>query len=338
MLIRLGYTEPVADSASGFVRNFDYGGWLNAHDTSATRWQHVASVRPPILAIPVGAIVLSLRNVRLGRSDTRGATRLAAVTGGLAFAAATAGSHFSGDFGLNQLWLLAGWGTSSALLVWTFYAALEPYVRRRWPEMLISWSRLLDGRWRDPLVGRDLLVGSAIGVGVTLMQPLQGLVLEWRGAPPALNTVTTGIWEGIRPVVADLPAIIPTSAGVSLGVVMFLVLLRPVLRGERAAAIGAIVLLFPFFLVFGTADPLVFAAVAAIRACVWVAVVTRFGLVMFAALVMAVPTLGQLGGGLAAPGFALGAVVLTMALPIALGVFGFVTATRGHKMTAWLEE
>jgi fructuronate reductase len=33
------------------------------------------------------------------------------------------------------------------------YVALEPFVRRMWPDALISWSRAIMGRLRDPLVG-----------------------------------------------------------------------------------------------------------------------------------------------------------------------------------------
>jgi hypothetical protein len=29
--------------------------------------------------------------------------------------------------------------------------------------VLIAWSRVFSGRWRDPLVGRDLLAGFALG-------------------------------------------------------------------------------------------------------------------------------------------------------------------------------
>ena len=32
-----------------------------------------------------------------------------------------------------------------ASIVWLFYLALEPYVRRLWPELLIGWTRLLSG-------------------------------------------------------------------------------------------------------------------------------------------------------------------------------------------------
>jgi serine/threonine-protein kinase len=45
-------------------------------------------------------------------------------------------------------------------LGWMLYLALEPFVRRRWPRILISWSRLISGEWCDPLVGRDVLIGA----------------------------------------------------------------------------------------------------------------------------------------------------------------------------------
>ena len=51
-------------------------------------------------------------------------------------------------------------------MIWCYYLALEPAVRRRWPEMLISWSRLLAGRFSDPLVGRDVLLGGLAGLAL----------------------------------------------------------------------------------------------------------------------------------------------------------------------------
>src|SRR5262249_40880745 len=53
--------------------------------------------------------------------------------------------------------------------VWMAYVAIEPTVRRRWPELLFSSSRLLSGRFRDPLVGRDVLAGILLGVMMVLV-------------------------------------------------------------------------------------------------------------------------------------------------------------------------
>jgi serine/threonine-protein kinase len=53
---------------------------------------------------------------------------------------------------------------SLAAACWVSYLALEPVVRRRWPDTLVSWTRLLRGRVLDPLVGRDVLVGVMGGI------------------------------------------------------------------------------------------------------------------------------------------------------------------------------
>jgi hypothetical protein len=59
------------------------------------------------------------------------------------------------------------------------YVAFEPYLRRYVPDTLIAWSRLLDGRWRDPLVGGHLLAGVASGMLVVV-----GLGVFFSGPPP----------------------------------------------------------------------------------------------------------------------------------------------------------
>src|SRR5262249_2152561 len=67
------------------------------------------------------------------------------------------------------LLIVAGWSLVWAGFAWLTYISLEPYMRRWWPHTLISWARLLSGRLRDPLVGRDVLAGLIAGtVFVTL--------------------------------------------------------------------------------------------------------------------------------------------------------------------------
>jgi len=55
-----------------------------------------------------------------------------------------------------------------AAFIWLMYLALEPYVRRYSPDMLMSWSRLIGGRFRDPRVGRDILAGLCAGILIAL--------------------------------------------------------------------------------------------------------------------------------------------------------------------------
>jgi hypothetical protein len=73
--------------------------------------------------------------------------------------------------------------------VWLFYIALEPYVRRFWPQLLIGWTRLISGHMRDPLVGRDVLVGVAAGT-------IAAFLIAWRELAPHVL--------GLRPVIPNV--------------------------------------------------------------------------------------------------------------------------------------
>jgi hypothetical protein len=69
-------------------------------------------------------------------------------------------------------------------LISLFYLAVEPAVRRRWPWGQTAWNRLLAGRFRSPLVGRDILAGLIFGVLLVLLPLVVGLVAEALGLPP----------------------------------------------------------------------------------------------------------------------------------------------------------
>ncbi|MFZ0801472.1 MAG: serine/threonine-protein kinase [Terriglobales bacterium] len=111
------------------------------------------------------------RNLKQGRGDRHGAIRVAAAIFIVAFLSVVLSTHYVGDAFWIFAWfeISSGLALSNALQFALFYVALEPYVRRTWPEILISWSRLLAGGWKDPLVGRDLLLGSLFGVAIAVV-------------------------------------------------------------------------------------------------------------------------------------------------------------------------
>jgi hypothetical protein len=81
-------------------------------------------------------------------------------------------AHHVSDYRLETDFLLGGLGATAlwGALAWVGYLALEPHFRKLWPGLLVSWSRLLEGRVRDPLVGRHLLIGclaAAISLSAT---------------------------------------------------------------------------------------------------------------------------------------------------------------------------
>ena len=147
-------------------------------------------VVPSILVV---AAFLAFRNLRLGRGDRRGAGRLSLC---LFAAGAASNALATGDLqvlsnGPPLMFVVPA-------LVWLLYIALEPQLRRVWPETMIGWSRLLAGNVRDPLVGRDVLVGVLIAVGDVLMLGLHTLARRWSGRPPSFPVgASSNPWDGI---------------------------------------------------------------------------------------------------------------------------------------------
>jgi len=119
-----------------------------------------------------------LRNLRLGRGDRRGAMRLSMFL----LAAGTASNVLeTGDLvTLTRGPVLVFYVPA---FVWLLYIALEPHLRRVWPETMIGWSRLLAGSVRDPRVGRDVLVGVLVAIGAGLSFALHTRLRSVSGRP-----------------------------------------------------------------------------------------------------------------------------------------------------------
>ena len=141
-----------------------------------------------VLSILLVPGVLALRNLQSGRGDRRGATRLAAFVFIVRFGWWVLAAHHVPDL-WNEIDLLAG-ALARSLFVgaaaWVLYVAIEPHARRVWPSTLVSWSRLLEGRFGDALVGRDLLFGltiSALSAPIQLLYFMVPRWLEWPSPP-----------------------------------------------------------------------------------------------------------------------------------------------------------
>ena len=122
-------------------------------------------------AFLIGGLILARRNLNRGRGDRRGAVHLAALMFALSIGRwLTGAAHFSDvDAEQSRFSVALGAAILSASLYGLLYLAIEPQVRRLWPHLLVTWSRLVSGRWRDPLFGRDLVMGSLMGLTMTLI-------------------------------------------------------------------------------------------------------------------------------------------------------------------------
>jgi Protein kinase domain len=200
------------------------------------------------LAMIVLAAILARRNLRVGRGDRKGAFRLAAfvyAAGMLSWIFATHHVASFVEFGLAIESLV--WGIGFCAFMWLVYIALEPHVRRRWPTTLVSWSRLLAGGIRDPIVGRDVLVGCLLGAFSIALSRATWFVPGWLGHPPS-QPFTGPDWQflGARTIIADICNHLVWAPFFWVAALFILFLLRALLRKEWAAAI-VWVLLFTIF-------------------------------------------------------------------------------------------
>jgi serine/threonine-protein kinase len=217
------------------------------------------------LALMIGftivAVVLTVRSLRRGSSDRRGALRLAIFLGGCLFLAWLIAAHHA-TIPVEEARMFAGGAgeaAASGLIVWSFYIALEPGVRRTWPRSLIGWQRLLAGRFRDPMVGREILVGIAAGIVAFESGWYSAAVATWLGRAAgyfvhetALNPLPLFLGDRLIGVAVAIQVAIGTmfifllvrrAFGRIGGFVAFAVLLAGAAIGQPSVAIFVLLLL-----------------------------------------------------------------------------------------------
>jgi len=188
------------------------------------------------------SVFLAVRNLKAGRGDRRGATRLALTIFVLSALAWLLSAHWIADVRMLGIVAVkaAGW-VSAAVLVWFLYLGLEPEVRARWPKAIVTWSRVLAGHWQDPLVAADVLWGALVGLAiVALFVGTNWLTVAHGGLGPAARpdvAASARLWFGH---ILQLTADDATEFG--LIVIFAIFCLRTVLRKDWAASLAAALL------------------------------------------------------------------------------------------------
>ncbi|MGO9271475.1 MAG: serine/threonine-protein kinase [Terriglobia bacterium] len=311
------------------------GPWTTPDRTeysTLTRAQHAAQILSITLAILLltGGALLARRNYKKGNIDLQGALRLASAVLMIEVANWVCEDHFIptwATFGRFVLALSTGLFISGA--IWMLYLALEPYVRRRWPQAIISWSRLMAGRWRDPQVGRDVLWGVLLGVVWCLVVSVGFLVLKREGATPQL--ANTSLLLGMREVMGNwLLNVVQCIVG-TLEFFFILFLLRVVLRNQWLAAAA-------FVVVFAAQNTLA-GDHPQITVWIWLVVfsiaayaVSRFGLIVLATALFTANVLLNVPFTLDASNwYATGSFALLLSF-VALAAWGFHTSLGGQRL------
>lgn len=291
-----------------------------------------------LAALVVLALPLARVNLLRGQSDPRGATRLALfVLAARAVASLLQAAHtpaVADEFRLLTLALTGAVG--NAVLVWLLYMALEPCARRYRPQLLVSWVRVLSGRWRDPLVGRDLLLGAALGICGSLLYQLEGLTSATLGftvRPRLLAADYFAPCLALRETIAFGVDALRFGVYAALSLTFLVVLLRHVLRRSVPAGIVAVLLLAPFLVPQGShpATAGLFLGIGVGGGMVWASL--RYGLVPVAVGSTVLLILLRLPLTYELHAWYVDRTVLAVLFIVAIAGYGFHAANRAARST-----
>jgi serine/threonine-protein kinase len=291
-----------------------------------------------LVALAIGILacagLLARKNLRDGRGDRRGAARLAACMSGVLMGLWLCQVHLVASVGLFATFLLAVCtSVFYGVLLWTIYVALEPFVRRHWPQVLVSWTNVLTGRVRDPVVGRDVLFGAALGVAWILM--VRGVDLFTGGKGMVDFPGTTELLSGARSTAGVVLEAAPYAIRNAFLYFFLLFVFRVVLRNQWRAAV-AFAGIFALLSVLGADRPWLAGLIGFLYFGSGAFAVLRWGLVSFAVGTFVTSLLLNLPATLDPSAWYFGNTLVLIGIAAGLATWGLYVSLAGRlwKMQA----
>ena len=278
----------------------------------------------------IGSALLARRNYLRGRGDRQGALRLAVVFFLLEMALFLCYAHFTVNDDTILLSILAlSTGLFISGAIWMLYMAIEPWVRRQWPRTIISWSRLLAGGWRDPVVGRDILLGVALGVVWILVFQVRYMFMMHLGASPGLGS--TEALMGGRVALGGWLRQWPQSIQSTLLFFFLLLGLKALLRKEWLAALVFVAIFAVPPGLRSSYMPVEFPAQILVYS-IAVLIVIRFGLVPLAVAIFTIDMLANVPFSADFSSWYMTTSVLALLSVVAIAGWGFYHCLGGQPL------
>jgi serine/threonine protein kinase len=335
-----GTTRPLRVEAAAFQGKPVFfsliGDWTKPEREKSTEKKSIGERAGTIVSLVafctllVGSGLLARRNYRQGRGDRAGALRLAVIMFLLEMALWLCRCHFAT---MNDTIGLFAIAASTSLftsgVTWMVYLAVEPWVRRHWPTTIISWSRLLSGQGRDPLVGRDILFGVALGVVWILIFQIRYIPMMRMGAAPA--TFSTDALMGGRAALGAWLHQWPQSIQTTLVFFFLLFGLKILLRKEW---IAAIVLVAIFALPRGLSSTYMAVEIPAqiLVYAIAVLIVLRFGFVPLACALFTINLMANVPFSTDFSAWYMTTSILALLSVVALAGWGFYHSLGGEPI------
>jgi hypothetical protein len=226
-------------------------------------------------------------------------------------------------------------------MTWMLYLAIEPWIRRNWPQALISWTRLISGQLRDALVGRDILFGVAFAALWVVIFEVAYIPLAQIGAPPPLSAAAYLL--GGRSALGQFLMQAPFSIfgtlqffflmfGLKVGLDFLLRLVRlKVVRTDWIAAVF-FVALFVGIQSLQSTHPWIDVPTLLLIYGTLAVILLRFGLVPLAVAVFTVDMVGNVPLTADLSEWYAPTAILALLSVVALAVWGFYHSLRGEPV------
>ena len=314
----LPWTRPAEEPAAPL------GFWSRAAQLVGTLW---------FVGVVVAAGIVALRNVRRGRGDRRGALRLALYLGAIRMVWYVGAHHVASPGEVETFIAHLSYAMQRVGLAYVFYLAIEPYARRLWPRMLVSWVRVLEGRFRDPLVGRDVLIGCAAGAVQAASRGLGTWIADLLGGAPALPIWSIWTLEPLRGTSHALVSIVGIHTQQLLEIIFpltSLLIFRLLLRRTGLAIVAVSLLATVMFYPDSGSIPRYLVGICLVLPIAWL-VLFRAGLVGFAAMFAVNALLEELPLTPRPAEWFLGPMLLSLAVIVAPALYGFWTSHAARR-------
>ena len=280
------------------------------------------------------SVWVAFRNTRKKRSDLRAAWRLGTFFFVVDMMVWALRAHFVGGLGSLGLLLLAVCGALFlSAIMGVLYLSIEPYVRRHWPQTIISWTRITLGRWRDPLVGKDVLFGMLFGVVSNLIFYSYGIAQLHLGDSPA--TGDSSFLSSARHVLGAWLLRVPWEIEGTLIFFFLLFLLRVLLRNKWLAAI-VFVAIWVSFKSLGADYLLIHVVTMTFVFGIAAFAMVRFGLITLFTSFFVTDVILNLPMTTDLSSWFIGGTIFSYASVAALAIWAFHTALAGQKL--WKED
>ena len=288
----------------------------------------------------VGGFLLARRNLKSGRGDVRGALVIG-VSILVLYLVVYLFSVRVTELGLFRILINLVWGAPAghalihATAMTLAYLAIEPYVRRLWPSVLVTWARLIAGRWRDPIVGRDALIGAVGGFGLGAV----GFLTDYLRAHWGLSDKPLEVAASVFPKMLNLQHVLAAVAESAVMAFLYvtvqytiLVVLRYVLRRNALAVSGQVLIMALVITEFGQRAWWLTGLFGLVMMVGVMLIMLRFGFVaalftfFTAGMATFIPWTTDFGAWFAPQ------VLLGWAALLAMLCYGFVTAVGGRSI------